>query len=286
MSDWVRCVNDAGKPEARLGRALRAARKDRGMTLTEVAAAAGLSQPFLSQLELGRSRPSMRSLHRIAVALGTTQQALLAAAADPGDPPVRGADAPDDAVALLAGWLDDAAAADLPAPWAMVLATADADGVPHARTVLVTTVRDGALWFHSSHPTGKTRDLAVNPQATGVFLWPALGRQAVVAGCVTELDRTVTERAFAARPAQLRRLAWTYDELLPTVTGPLSAVAPGAPERAFTTAREDPAPPSWTTFALTVERADFWTSRGPDAPAARTRYGRDGAGWHQATVLP
>ncbi|MGI5128294.1 helix-turn-helix domain-containing protein [Pseudonocardia sp. CA-107938] len=78
--------------EQRLGQVLRAARKTRGMTLVEVAAAAQLSQPFLSQLELGRARPSMRSLHRIAVALGTTQQALLAAAAPPdaGAAPVRG----------------------------------------------------------------------------------------------------------------------------------------------------------------------------------------------------
>jgi transcriptional regulator with XRE-family HTH domain len=81
--------------EQRLGQALRAARKARRMTLTQVAAAAQLSQPVLSQLELGRARPSMRSLHRIAVALGTTQQALLAAAAQPeaGSTPVRGAGA-------------------------------------------------------------------------------------------------------------------------------------------------------------------------------------------------
>jgi transcriptional regulator with XRE-family HTH domain len=64
------------------------------MTLAQVAAQAGLSQPFLSQLELGRTRPSMRSLFRIATALGTTQQALLGRAAGP--PPgeaVRAGDA-------------------------------------------------------------------------------------------------------------------------------------------------------------------------------------------------
>jgi transcriptional regulator with XRE-family HTH domain len=69
--------------DARLGRAIRTARHDRGMTLAQVAARAGLSQPFLSQLELGRTRPSMRSLFRIATALGTTQQALLGLAAGP-----------------------------------------------------------------------------------------------------------------------------------------------------------------------------------------------------------
>jgi transcriptional regulator with XRE-family HTH domain len=80
-------VRTASGPEraadARLGRAIRAARRDRGMTLAQVAAQAGLSQPFLSQLELGRTRPSMRSLFRIATALGTTQQALLGRAAGP-----------------------------------------------------------------------------------------------------------------------------------------------------------------------------------------------------------
>ena len=70
--------------DARLGRAIRAVRRERGLTLAQVAGAAELSQPFLSQLELGRTRPSMRSLFRIAGALGTTQQALLAAANDEG----------------------------------------------------------------------------------------------------------------------------------------------------------------------------------------------------------
>lgn len=74
---------DQRRADLRLGRALRTLRHAHGLTLREVAAASGLSQPFLSQLELGRSRPSMRSLFQIAAALGTTQQALLAAAADP-----------------------------------------------------------------------------------------------------------------------------------------------------------------------------------------------------------
>jgi transcriptional regulator with XRE-family HTH domain len=77
--------------DADLGRAIRSLRRERGLTLLQVAAASGLSQPFLSQLELGRSRPSMRSLFRIAAALGTTQQTLLGlAAGDPMGEPVRG----------------------------------------------------------------------------------------------------------------------------------------------------------------------------------------------------
>jgi transcriptional regulator with XRE-family HTH domain len=62
----------------RLGSAIRARRHLLGMTLVEVAASAGLSHPFLSQLERGLARPSMRSLTAIAATLGTTAQALMA----------------------------------------------------------------------------------------------------------------------------------------------------------------------------------------------------------------
>jgi transcriptional regulator with XRE-family HTH domain len=83
------------RADAALGGAIRSLRRERGLTLAQVAAASGLSQPFLSQLELGRSRPSMRSLFRIATALGTTQQTLLGlAAGDPPGDPVRGDDVP------------------------------------------------------------------------------------------------------------------------------------------------------------------------------------------------
>ncbi|MDX2376565.1 XRE family transcriptional regulator [Microbacterium sp. LRZ72] len=62
---------------AELGRRISALRKDKGLTLVALAARTDLSQPFLSQIERGRARPSMPSLHRLASALGTTTPALL-----------------------------------------------------------------------------------------------------------------------------------------------------------------------------------------------------------------
>ncbi|MGP4110327.1 helix-turn-helix domain-containing protein [Streptomyces sp. 4N509B] len=67
-----------GAQRAELGAAIRRLRKDKGMTLVQLAQRADLSHPFLSQLERGLTHPSMRSLHRIALALDTTQQRLLA----------------------------------------------------------------------------------------------------------------------------------------------------------------------------------------------------------------
>ncbi|GAA1944088.1 XRE family transcriptional regulator [Streptomyces durmitorensis] len=74
-------ASEAGTP--RIGPGIRRLRRALDLTLADVAARAGVSAPFLSQVENGRSRPSMGSLQRIADALDTTAVQLLAAA----DPP-------------------------------------------------------------------------------------------------------------------------------------------------------------------------------------------------------
>ncbi|WP_395245980.1 helix-turn-helix domain-containing protein [Agromyces sp. MMS24-K17] len=67
---------------ARLGAHVRRLRLRRGDTLVQVAERTGLSHPFLSQVERGLAQPSLSSLRRIAVALGTSPIELVAAAED------------------------------------------------------------------------------------------------------------------------------------------------------------------------------------------------------------
>lgn len=62
----------------RIGSRIRRLRHARGLTLVQLAEAAQLSHPFLSQLERGLARPSIGSLEKIARALGSSQLELLA----------------------------------------------------------------------------------------------------------------------------------------------------------------------------------------------------------------
>jgi transcriptional regulator with XRE-family HTH domain len=57
-------------PANDLGERLRDLRRRHGITLREVAAAAGVSESFVSQVERGVANPSMASLRRMAEALG------------------------------------------------------------------------------------------------------------------------------------------------------------------------------------------------------------------------
>jgi transcriptional regulator with XRE-family HTH domain len=60
-----------------IGTAIRAARRRAGMPMTVLAERAGVSQPYLSQLENGRNNPSIQTLYRIANALDLSPQDLL-----------------------------------------------------------------------------------------------------------------------------------------------------------------------------------------------------------------
>lgn len=59
-----------------LGKHIRQVRRGRDITLQQLAAAAGVSESFVSQVERGVANPSMASLSRIAKGLGTSLSAL------------------------------------------------------------------------------------------------------------------------------------------------------------------------------------------------------------------
>ncbi len=181
-----------------------------------------------------------------------------------------------DPLAVLARWVAESG------QLTMTLATADASGVPHARTVLVTAIDATSLRFHTSTPTRKTRDIAVQPRVAGVFHWPAAGRQVVVRGTASDLGQVVSRAAFPTRPLGLRRLAWAYDTL-----GVDAVLAPGDVERAFAAAGEAQVmPPSWTTVRLEPDQADFWQVGDDDHPASKTCFARVGGAWEAHPALP
>ncbi len=74
------------RPESTLGARVAAFREMRGMSLRALAAAAGVSSSFLSQLENGRTNASVASLRRIGTALGVSPAQLL----DDSAPHTRG----------------------------------------------------------------------------------------------------------------------------------------------------------------------------------------------------
>jgi pyridoxamine 5'-phosphate oxidase len=182
-------------------------------------------------------------------------------------------------------WFDDAVAAGLPEPNAMVLATSSPDGVPSARTVLLKGADASGFVFYTNRGSAKGRDLAANPRAALVFPWHPLERQVRVTGVVQEIDDEDVARYFATRPRESQLGAWASEQ---------SAVIEGREvlEDAFAAAAQrwpegatPPPPPSWGGYRVVPDQVEFWQGRS-GRMHDRLRYRLTGDGWALERLAP
>lgn len=156
-------------------------------------------------------------------------------------------------------WFDDAVAAPLTEPNAMVLATASPDGVPSGRTVLLKEVDERGFVLYTNHGSRKGREMLANPHASLVFPWFEMDRQVVVCGTVEQVDRPTTDAYFATRP---------YDSQVGAWASPQSTVVPGreALDRSFAEQldrwpQDVPTPDHWGGFRVVPVTVEFWQGR-------------------------
>src|ERR1051326_2644038 len=109
-------------------------------------------------------------------------------------------------------WFQEAEAAKIPEPNAMVLSTATRDGRPSARTVLLKGLDGRGFVFYSNYESRKGRELEMNPNASLVFAWLALERQVIVEGAVARVAREESEAYFHSRPRASQLAAWVSQQ--------------------------------------------------------------------------
>jgi pyridoxamine 5'-phosphate oxidase len=195
------------------------------------------------------------------------------------------ADLLPDPFAQFALWLEEARAAGLALPEAMTLATADAEGRPSARTVLLKGADADGFRFFTNTESRKGRELAENRHAALVFHWPVEPRrQVTVAGTVEPLSRAEAEAYFETRPLGSRLGAWASRQ---------TSVISGREEldRAYAEAEaayggNPPLPPWWGGYLLRPERIELWQSR-ENRLHDRFRYTRGpGGSWALERLAP
>lgn len=188
-----------------------------------------------------------------------------------------------DPVRELARWLGDAEAAGLPLPNAFALATADHEGSPSVRFVLLRGLGPDGLRYFTNRVSRKGRDVEVNPRAAAAFWWPDLDRQARVAGRVEPLDEADSLAYWQTRPrgSQLSAAASVQGAEIGARADLEAAV------RRLDARHPDdvPLPDTWGGYLLVPERIEFWTSQ-PDRLHDRIEYVAEAGGWQRRRLQP
>ncbi|TVR08855.1 MAG: pyridoxamine 5'-phosphate oxidase [Salinarimonadaceae bacterium] len=186
---------------------------------------------------------------------------------------------------LFAEWFAQAKASEPEDANAMALATADADGAPNVRMVLLKGFDENGFVFYTNTESNKGRELAANMQAAICLHWKSLRRQVRVRGAVEQVSDAEADAYFASRPRDSRIGAWASRQSRPLESrfALEKAVAANAARYAI---GEIPRPPHWTGFRIVPVTIEFWMDR-PFRLHDRVVFSREEDGrWSKTRLYP
>lgn len=190
----------------------------------------------------------------------------------------------EDPIARFADELDRAKQTEAFDATRCALATADRDGRPSVRFVLLKRFDEDAFVFYTNFESAKGKDLEQNPWAALAFHWHTTGIQVRVRGPVSRISEAEANEYFASRDRGSQLGAWASRQsaVLSGREALEDAVAEAA--RRF----EDvsvPRPPFWGGYRIEPVAIEFWEDRA-DRLHDRWLYERNRGGWHVVRLFP
>ncbi|MCB8838935.1 pyridoxamine 5'-phosphate oxidase [Aurantimonas sp. VKM B-3413] len=163
----------------------------------------------------------------------------------------------DDPMALFGVWLKDAEDTEPNDPNAVALATADDNGLPDVRMVLLKAHDPKGFVFYTNFDSAKGRQIRENPQAAMCFHWKSRRRQVRIRGGLETVTDAEADAYFESRPRQSRVGAWASDQSRPL--GSRSMLEQRVAEFSERYGDGDiPRPPYWSGFRLRPVQIEFW----------------------------
>ena len=183
-------------------------------------------------------------------------------------------------------WFNAALDAQLHEPYAMSLATANAQGRPHVRTVLLRGATELGYDFYSNYDSQKGLDLIANPYAELLFYWPELERQIRVSGKVEKISLAESTDYYHKRPRD--------SQIAAHISTPQSGVIASREElqtrfqalhEQVTEKAELAKPEFWGGYRLVPDYYEFWQGR-PNRLHDRLSYERIDGLWTLQRLMP
>ncbi|WP_312684140.1 pyridoxamine 5'-phosphate oxidase [Stenotrophomonas chelatiphaga] len=165
-----------------------------------------------------------------------------------------------EALSTFSALFDEARQGSEIEPNAMTVATADADGRPSARTVLLKAFDARGFVFYTHLDSHKGRELQANPRAALLFLWRSLreaGIQVRIEGAVEQVDDAEADAYFASRPRLSQIGAWASSQSR-TLSSREEFDTRVAEAEARFDGQDVPRPDGWSGLRVVPDRVEFW----------------------------
>ncbi|MFW5644855.1 MAG: pyridoxamine 5'-phosphate oxidase [Bacteroidota bacterium] len=191
---------------------------------------------------------------------------------------------PDDPIALMKLWMNEALENDLFEPNAMAIATVNDNRRTSLRIVLLKDFNSEGLVFYTNYNSRKAKDLEDNPFISALFFWPVFERQIRVEGFVEKTKTEESDTYFSGRPRASQIGAWaspqsekidSRDELDQKYLE-IEQKYQGKPI---------PRPPYWGGYRIKPAYFEFWQGR-PGRMNDRIIFMKEGKRWRKERLAP
>ena len=185
---------------------------------------------------------------------------------------------------LFDRWLGEARASEPNDPEAMALVTADRDGRPSVRMVLLKGHSAAGFTFYTNLDSRKAGEIAANRQVALLFHWKSLRRQVRVEGVAGPVSDQDADAYFASRGRDSQLGAWASDQSRPLESRDLFEQRLEAVRGRFDGAPV-PRPPRWSGFIVVPQSIEFWSDR-PHRLHERRLFTLAAGQWSEGLLYP